>query len=322
MRTLNRRAFIQQTTLILAAGPALLPANVGFSADMKNRRMTMDLVCGAIGVSANQREAAELAARHGFESVGADGGYLAGLSAGQLADFQGWMKEKKVVFGAAGLGLEFRQDQSKFEEGLKTLPGIAAGSHRAGVDRMGTWLMPSSRTMTYVQNFRQHTARLREVAKILKDHGVRLGLEYVGPKTSWASSRYPFIHTLGELKELISEIATGNVGVVLDSWHWWNAGDTVEDLLALKAADVVAVDLNDAPAGIPKEQQADGRRELPCATGVIDVAAFFNALNQIGYDGPVRVEPFNQVVNKMSREEACAAAATSLRKAFALLETK
>jgi sugar phosphate isomerase/epimerase len=321
MKTINRRTFLQHTTLTLAAGAAFLPETVGFAADLKNRRMTMDLVCGAIGVSANQREAGELAVRHGFESVGADGGYLAGLSEGQLADLKSWLKEKKLLFGAAGLGLEFRQDQGKFDEGLKTLPGTVAGLQRAGVDRMGTWLMPSSRSMTYVQNFRQHAARLREVAKIMKDHGVRLGLEYVGPKTSWASSRYPFIHTLGEMRELISEINTGNVGVVLDSWHWWNAGDTVEDLLALKAADVVAVDLNDAPAGIPKEQQADGRRELPCATGVIDVAAFLKALNQIGYDGPVRVEPFNQVVNKMSREEACAAAAASLRKAFALLES-
>ncbi len=321
MNTFNRREFIQHTTLALAAGATLLPASLGYAADTNGRRMTMDLLCGAIGVSANQREAAELAVRNGFESVGADGGYLAGLSEGQLADFKGWMKEKNLKFGAAGLGLEFRQDQAKFDEGLKALPGTAAGLNRAGVSRIGTWLMPNSRSMTYVQNFRQHAARLREVAKVLKDQGVRLGLEYVGPKTMWASGRYPFIHTLGEMRELIGEIDTGNVGVVLDSWHWWNAGDTVEDLLALKAADVIAVDLNDAPAGIPKEQQMDGRRELPCATGVIDVKAFLKALNQIGYDGPVRVEPFNQAVNKMSREEACAAASAALHKAFALMES-
>jgi sugar phosphate isomerase/epimerase len=87
----------------------------------------------------------------------------------------------------------------------------------------------------------------------------------------------------------------------------------------LKGSDVIAVDLNDAPAGIPKDQQADNHRELPCATGVIDLAAFLNALNQIGYDGPIRSEPFNQVVNKMSKDDACAASAGALKKAFALL---
>ena len=63
----------------------------------------------------------------------------------------------------------------------------------------------------------------------------------------------------------------------------------------------------------------DNRRELPCTTGIIDVDAFLNALNQIGYDGPVRAEPFNQAVNHMTRDEACAAAMAALKKAFALI---
>jgi len=141
----------------------------------------------------------------------------------------------------------------------------------------------------------------------------------VGPKTSWASQRYPFVHSMAEMKDLISEIGADNVGFLLDSWHWWHAGDTAADITSLRARDVVAVDLNDAPAGIPKDKQVDNRRELPCATGVIDVSAFLNALNQIGYDGPVRAEPFNQAVSRMSKDEACAAAAGSLKKAFELI---
>ena len=82
---------------------------------------------------------------------------------------------------------------------------------------------------------------------------------------------------------------------------------------------MVAVDLNDAPKGIPKDQQVDGRRELPCATGVIDVGAFLNALSRIGYDGPVRAEPFNEAVRQMTQDDACEAASRSLKKAFALI---
>ena len=281
--------------------------------------MTIDLMCGSIGVSARQPEAIELAARHRFESVGADAGFLASVADAQLSELRASLKEKNLIFGAAGLPVEFRQDQGKFEDSIKGLPAVARGLQRAGVDRIATWLTPCDGKLTYVQNFRQHTVRLREVAKVLKDYDLRLGLEYVGPKTSWASRRYPFIHTMAEMKDLISEIGADNVGFLLDSWHWWHAGDTAADILSLRGRDVIAVDLNDAPTGIPKEQQVDNRRELPCATGVIDVGAFLNALNQIGYDGPVRAEPFNQAVNQMSKDEACAAAADSLRKAFALL---
>lgn len=319
MHPITRREFVSRT----AAGSAAMLALGAFSslsaAEPKLRKMTMNLVCGAIGVSAKPPEAIELAARHGFESVEADGNYLASLNDEQLAALKSSLREKHLVFGAAGLPLEFRRDQARFEESLKSLPRFAAGLKRAGVDRVSTWLTPCDDKLTYVQNFRQHASRLREAATVLKDQDIRLGLEYVGPKTSWASRRYPFIHTMAEMRDLQAEIGTGNVGFLLDSWHWYHAGDTVEDILSLKPEQVVAVDLNDAPAGIPKEQQLDSKRELPCATGVIDLRGFLSALNQIGYDGPVRVEPFNATLNKLPKDEACAAAAAALKKAFALI---
>ncbi len=316
MNALTRREFIQTSAL---AGLAMAGSATALAGIASNRKMTLDLMCGAIGVSATQPEAIELAARHGFESVGADPQYLASLSSDQLAELLAGLSAKKLVFGAANLPVEFRQDQARFAEGLKTLPKLAAGLQRAGVKRISTWLTPCDGKLAYIQNFRQHASRLRQVANLLKDHGLRLGLEYVGPKTSWSARRYTFIHTLAEMKDLIAEIDTGNVGLLLDSWHWYHAGDTSLDLLNLKAEEVVAVDLNDAPAGVPKDQQVDNRRELPAATGVIDLAGFLNALNQIGYDGPVRCEPFNAVINKMSKDEACAASAAALRNAFALL---
>jgi sugar phosphate isomerase/epimerase len=105
----------------------------------------------------------------------------------------------------------------------------------------------------------------------------------------------------------------------VDSWHWWTAGETEVDLLTLKNEEIVAADLNDAPAGIPREQQRDNQRELPMATGVIDAGVFLNALNEVGYDGPVRAEPFNQALNSLPKEEACAAVIEAMRKAFALI---
>lgn len=287
-------------------------------AETKRRKMTMDLVCGNLGFSASQLEAVDLAAQYGFESVGADGGYLASLEAGKLADLKSLMQGKGIVFGAAGLPVDFRGDDARFEESMKKLPALTAGLQRAGVDRITTWLNPGSSKLPYLQNFRQHVSRLREVATVAGDNGVRLGLEYVAPKTSWVNQRYPFIRTLAEMKDLLAEINRDNAGFVLDSWHWWHAGDTAADVLTLRGRQVIAVDLNDAPSGTPKDQLRDNQRELPCATGVIDVGAFLSALNQIGYDGPVRAEPF-QGVNHMNKEDVCAAAAASLKKAFALI---
>jgi sugar phosphate isomerase/epimerase len=287
---------------------------------VRQRRMTIDLVCGNLGVKATQREAIDLAHRHHFESVFPDAGELAGLSDPELQALLADLKAKGLVFGAGFLAVDFRKDDATFERSLAELPAYSRALHRAGVRRTGTWLPPGSDSLTYLQHFKQTARRLREVARILADHELRLGLEYVGPKTAWTARKYPFLHTLAETRELIAEIGRGNVGLVLDSWHWYHAGDGAAEVKALRNEDVVAVDLNDAPADVPKDQQRDGSRELPGATGVIDVGAFLNALAEIGYDGPVRAEPFNDAVRKLPREEAVAATSRAMKNAFALLD--
>jgi sugar phosphate isomerase/epimerase len=278
--------------------------------------MLLHLSCGSIGVKADQRQAIEHAAKYGFDAVDADTRFLTTLSDAELQALLEDMKSKKVVWGLAGVPVNFRQDDAAFNETLKVFPAQAATLQKAGVRRMTTWISPSSKDRTYVVNFRIHATRLREIAKILNDNGLRLGLEYVGPRTSLVSNRYPFIHTMAETRDLIGFIGVPNVGLVMDSWHWYTAGDSTDDLLALRAEDVVSVDLNDAPAGIPVEQQIDSKRELPAATGVINVKAFLGALEKIGFNGPVRVEPFNEPLRRMPPDQALQATITSLRKAM------
>jgi sugar phosphate isomerase/epimerase len=300
----------------VAAGSNLaLPAPAA-----RPRRMTIDLVCGNIGVQVTQREAAELAIAHGFESVGVQAGELPRLGDAELADLRALMKARGLAWGAANLAVEFRKDDESFRRTSEELPAFARALKRAGVTRVATWLPPSSDTFTYRQYFAAIAGRLRETARVLEgEAGLRLGLEYVAPKTAWAARRYPFLHSLAETRELLAEIARPNVGYVLDSWHWWHAGDSAADIQSLRGDDVVAVDLNDAPAGIAKDQQLDNARELPLATGVIPAAEFLIALLAIGYDGPVRAEPFNKTLAALPKVEAVAATAAAMKKAFALL---
>ncbi len=304
MISMHRRAFLALGAL--AAGSRTVRAA---------GRMQLHLSCSALGIKADQRQAIDLAAAHGFDCVDADGRYLAGLSSGELRDLLGDMESKKIGWALAGLAADIRASEEVFRSGLGGLPQNARALQAAGVRRVTTYVLPMSNTRTYLENFRFHAARLRECARILHDSGIRLGVEYVAPKTLWASQRYPFVHTMAEMRELIAEIGQPNVGLVIDSWHWYHAGDTAADIAALRASDVVSIDLNDAPAGVPKDQMVDGQRELPASTGVIDVAAFRGALAQIGFDGPVRAEPFNEAVRRMAPGEAATAAMRSLHAA-------
>lgn len=304
--TTNRRKF-------------LMAAAAAVSARASDHGMQLHLSCGSLGIKASQKEAIDYAARFGFDVVDADGRYLAGLSDSERSQLLDYAKSKKVGWAMAGLPVDFRRDDQAFNDGMKTFPAYARALERAEVRRVTTWLAPASAERTYLINFRTHSQRLREVARVLNDSGIRFGIEYVGPKTAWASQRYPFIHTMAEMKELFADMNQPNVGFVLDSWHWYTSGESIKDILSLTGKDVVSVDLNDAPAGVPLDQQIDNKRELPAATGVIDVKGFLGSLQHIGFDGPVRAEPFNQAVRDMAPDRALEVTMTALKKAFSLV---
>lgn len=313
-RTLIRNS-LQAATVVLAG--TLTPRH-SIAAEQK-AKFTMDLVGGAIGVNASPQDLIKLAAKHGFGSVQPNYRHLEKLSASQLDELHDQLNGNGLVWGAANMPVDFRKDQQQFKDGIKELPGIAKTYRKAGVDRISTWLRPYHKTLTYNQNFQQTTTRLREIAKIVGDQGLRFGVEYVGTKTMWTKAKYSFIHTMQETKELIAATKADNMGFVLDSWHWYCAGETKDDLLTLKNKDIVACDLNDAPADIEVDDQIDNRRELPSSTGVIDVKAFLSALVEIGYDGPIRAEPFNQPLNELDNDAACAATSKAIAKAFAMV---
>lgn len=313
----HRRQFLGTAVAAVLAGQTRSP---GAFLEPKHRKFTMDLTPGAIGVGGPLPKVIALAHAHGFESVAPDAGYLAPLSGGQVEDLLADLKAKNLDWGAAGMPVDFRTSAESFQKGLDALPAQAKGLQRAGVTRIGTWIRPSHESLTYRANFAQHVERLRQIATILGDHGLRFGLEYVGPKTSWIAAKHPFVHTLAEQLELIAAIDRPNMGLVLDSWHWYTAGETVDDLRALKNEQIVACDLNDAPKGIPVDEQKDLTRDLPCATGVIDLKAFLQVLVDIGYDGPIRAEPFKAELRSLPPDEAVAVTAKAMRQAFALVD--
>lgn len=306
---LTRRMFAAAAGAALAAAPA----------SAAQRKFTLAFTPGSIGIKADQRQAIDMAAQYGYESVQPFSGDLGKMAPPQLAELKAELKQKNLQWAAASMPVDFRKDEQTFRDGMAQLPAHAKIYEKAGVTRFGTWMMPRHDELTYLAYFKQTAGRLREIAAVCEDHGQRFGLEYVGTPSLRIAARYQFVHSMAETKELIAAAGKSNLGFVLDSWHWWTAGDTRDDILSLSNHDVVSCDLNDAPKGLEMLQQQDGSRELPAATGVIPIEAFLSALVAIGYDGPVRPEPFNKPLNAMEDAEAAKTAAIAMKRAFGLV---
>ena len=268
--------------------------------------MYKNLNLHALGHALPFDQACALARQHGFAGVDLDLSFLKRMAASQSA--QEWFAQTGLRAGAFGLSARWHGDTSNvvFEQSLSQLADEARLAAGLGCSRCVTWIPPGSDSLDFRQHWSLAVDRLGRVAALLAEHGLRLGLEFVGPLTFRARFRYGFIHTLDGARALAAAVSQrgGIVGLLVDSFHWYTAHGTLHDLATLSADEVVYVHVNDAPAGRTPDEQIDGEREMVGSTGVIDIHGFLGALRRIGYDGPVTVEPFNQSVRAMSVEDA------------------
>jgi sugar phosphate isomerase/epimerase len=271
------------------------------------------LSLGALGFDPGFSTVVDLATEFGFDAVEPDLRHLRTLSEQELAKLPDQLADRGLRWGVAGVPVDLSAEAATFAKQLVELEAHAATLAAAGVTRAGTWIRPMSDTLTYRRNFARWVERVALVDEVLAAAGIRFGLEYVGPKTMWSTERYPFVHTLAEVRELLAAVGSSNVGVILDSFHWYTSGETADDIRQLSASQVISVDLNDAPAGLERDEQQDLSRMLPGATGVIDLASFVGALRDIGYAGPVKVEPFNAELRELPVRDAVARTAEALR---------
>ena len=215
-----------------------------------------------------------------------------------------------------GLPIDWRGSSDSFAQGLAGLEEKAQAAQALGATRTCTWLPPAI-DGDPLQFRSQSRDRFRQIATVLGDHNIRLGLEWVGPYTlrhgPKAMGKNEFVWNMPGLLELIADIDSphSNVGLLADSFHWFTTGATVEDIEALKPEQIVYVHINDAPDK-PRDAQMDGERLQP-GDGVIDLRAFLGALNMIGYDGPLASEVLGSTLGALGPDEATRRAMEAVR---------
>ena len=257
----------------------LSPGAIGIRGVSLAKSIDLARETGFAGIDFGIREAAQLAQEHGIDHV-RDLFESTGIRPGQ------W-----------GLPVVWSKGKEEWQQGLEQLPTLAALGQALGCTRTATWCTSGSDERAYDENWQWHIDRFRPIAQILDDYGCRFGIEFIGPKTIRDRFEHEFVYTMEGMLELAEAIGTGNVGLLLDAWHLYTSDGSIDDLDQLDNDDIVTVHVNDAPKGIPVDEQVDNVRRLPMETGVIDLPGFMRKLAALGYDGPVTPEPFSERVN-------------------------
>jgi sugar phosphate isomerase/epimerase len=254
-------------------------------------------------------ETAEIAARAGFAGVDID---VQKASAHGLTATKDLLLRLQIRPAVVSFPVEFRKDEAAFRQGLDELEAAGRFAAAIGCPRTATWILPSSELPKPDQRV-IYLKRLSECAKRLATSGVTMGLEFVSPVHLRKRFPHEFIWRMDEMLQFAKECGP-NTGLLLDCWHWYHAGATVQDIRQAGRAGVIHVHINDSAKKTP-EEVLDSDRLMP-GEGVIPLTEFLQALNQIGYQDAVSVEVFGRGLKDMTVADAAKLGADTGKAAF------
>ncbi len=149
-------------------------------------------------------------------------------------------------------------------------------------------------------------APLRVLADEAAAHGTRLAIE---------TMPFSIIETVPMGADIVRAAGHPNVGLLVDAWHVFRAGTSLDELsTALMPEMVFGVELDDAAdavVGSLFEDTVDNR--LLCGEGTFDLAGLVALLRDLGFDGPWGVEILSRQFRALPVPEALKLAAESAR---------
>ena len=133
-------------------------------------------------------------------------------------------------------------------------------------------------------NLDQITRRYRDLLDLGRQTGVKPTFEYI----SFLGS----ISRLDQAWQVVQDANDPDATLILDAFHTWNTGGTLDDLRQIPADRISHYHFDDAARDVPAGKQLDPDRVMP-GDGAIDLAAEVRVLREIGYSGTVSLELFN-----------------------------
>jgi len=151
---------------------------------------------------------------------------------------------------------------------------------------------------------RESVRVLRELSAIARPYGVRLAYEFLG----FADCT---VNSLAQCAAIVQKVARPNVGLVLDTFHFFAGGSSVASIRQVNPEKIFIVHINDVERA-PRRKMHDALRLYP-GKGILPLARILRALKAIGYAGGFSIEIFRpQYWNRPPLQVAREARASAL----------
>jgi len=150
--------------------------------------------------------------------------------------------------------------------------------------------------------------RYRELLELGTDIGALPAMEFLGFVQQY--------NTIESALEVLEFAAHHGGTTVLDPFHVFRGGGSMQSLKKLTARQIAISHFNDTPATPPREQQHDANRVWP-GEGHLDLGLYLQLLRETGYHGWLSLELFRE---ELWRRDPLSVAREGLKKMRAVVE--
>jgi 2-keto-myo-inositol isomerase len=149
---------------------------------------------------------------------------------------------------------------------------------------------------------------LDTLGSIAERYGVGLAFEFLGQMDC-------SVQTLEQAAEIVRKLSRSNVGLVIDSFHFYAGGSQIESIDSLDSQKLFIFHINDAES-LPRAELEDRHRLLP-GLGILPLREIISALRRINYDRITSVEIFRPEYWERDPQELARDAHTAVSKVLA-----
>lgn len=275
--------------------------------------MYKNLSAEGLGISGRQTELIELSLTYDFRGLDLD--IIDLIKRSQVQGVEQacrFLSSAQVRVGGFELPVRYLADEATYKADLAQLEVAMQIATHLGGHGCYTLIQPGSDEHPYHENFELHRQRLSEVAGLLEQHNLQLGLGLLAASDERKDKRFEFISQADALLTLIKTIGAKNVGILYDTWNWRIGGGTLDQIRELGAERIVAVRIADAPADVDPATATETDRLLPTEGGAVDLPAVMTLLGELGYEGPISMFAHRSHYAGRTREAVVQEARTAL----------
>jgi 2-keto-myo-inositol isomerase len=170
---------------------------------------------------------------------------------------------------------------AEFAQVVKDCGWLAQVSQAIGCPCIVVVPSPKPEGMSWAAVKEATVEALRKLAEASSPHGVNLAFEFLAPANC-------SVRTLAQGWDVVQATGREDVGLVLDTYHFFVGGSSWESLEELDLSRLFLVHINDVE-DLPLERLTDGNRMLP-GEGILPLGRILASLKRRGYNGAYSLE--------------------------------